>query len=118
MPRIAQLLPLPRRLETQGLRRYRLQSLSYAYLQEALGRLIWTKITNGRVILAHLSNGASLVAVHQGRSLDSTMGFSPAVWLMMSTHLGDLDPDVMSGLLQTEKVTGSQIIHLLNHEAG
>lgn len=112
------LLPLPRRLETQGLRHYSFQGPSCAYLQEAQGRLAGPKIANGRVILAHLGNGASLVAVHQSRSLDSTMGFSPAVGLMISTRLGDLDPGVMSYLLQTEKVTIAQIIHLLNHKAG
>lgn len=118
MPRVAQLLPLPRRFATQGLRRYGFHGLSYAYLMEELGRLAGPEAANGRVILAHLGNGASLAAVLHGRSLDTTMGFSPAGGLVMGTRPGDLDPGVMNYLLHTEKLTAPQLNHLLNHETG
>ena len=118
MPRVAQLLPLPRRFEARGLRRYGFHGLSYAYLLEELGRLAGPEVANGRVILAHLGNGASLAAVHHGRSLDTTMGFSPAGGLVMGTRSGDLDPGITHYLLHTAKLTVPQLNHLLNHEAG
>ena len=118
MPRVAQQLPLPRRFEAQGLRRYGFHGLSYAYLMEELGRRAGPEAANGRVILAHLGNGASLAAVHNGRSLDTTMGFSPAGGLIMGTRPGDLDPGLTHYLLHTEKLTAPQLNHLLNHEAG
>lgn len=71
MPRVAQLLPLPRRFEAQGLRRYGFHGISCAYLLEELGRLAGSAVANGRVLLAHLGSGASLAAVHHGRSLDA-----------------------------------------------
>lgn len=118
MPRVAQQLPLPRRFEAQGLRRYGFHGLSYAYLMEERGRRAGPEAANGRVILAHLGNGASLAAVHNGRSLDTTMGFSPAGGLIMGTRPGDLDPGLTHYLLHTEKLTAPQLNHLLNHEAG
>ena len=118
MPRVAQQLPLPRRFEAQGLRRYGFHGLSYAYLLEELDRLAGAGAARGRVLLAHLGSGASLAAVLHGRSLDTTMGFSPAGGLLMGTRPGDLDPGVMSYLLHTEKLTAPQLNNLLNHEAG
>lgn len=118
MPRVAQQLPLPRRFEAQGLRRYGFHGLSYAYLMEELGRLAGLEAARGRVILAHLGSGASLAAVLHGRSFDTTMGFSPTGGLMMGTRPGDLDPGVTNYLLHTAKLTAPQLNHLLNHEAG
>ena len=118
MPRVAQLLPLPRRFEARGLRRYGFHGLSYAYLLEELGRLAGPEDANGRVLLAHLGNGASLAAVLHGRSRDTTMGFSPAGGLVMGTRPGDLDPGITNYLLHTEKLTAPQLNHLLHHEAG
>jgi len=81
MPRVAKLLPLPRRFDAKGVQRYGFHGLSYAYLTEELARVAGTKAANGRVILAHLGNGASLAAVRDGHSLDTTMAFTPAaVW--------------------------------------
>ena len=118
MPRVAQQLPLPRRFEVEGLRRYGFHGLSYAYLLEELDRLAGPGAARGRVLLAHLGSGASLAAVLHGRSLDTTMGFSPAGGLMMGTRPGDLDPGVLNYLLHTEKLTAPQLNQLLNHEAG
>ena len=118
LPRVAQQLPLPRRFEAQGLRRYGFHGLSYAYLLEELERLAGREAARGRVLLAHLGSGASLAAVLHGRSLDTTMGFSPAGGLLMGTRPGDLDPGIINYLLHTEKLTAPQLNHLLNHEAG
>ena len=118
MPRVARQLPLPRRFEAQGLRRYCFHGLSSSYLMEELDRRAGHEAARGRVLLAHLGSGASLAAVLHGRSLDTTMGFSPAGGLMMGTRPGDLDPGVMNYLLHTEKLTAPQLNHLLNHEAG
>ena len=78
MPRVAKLLPIPRRYDAQGLQRYGFHGLSYAYLMQELERLAGAQAANGRVILAHLGNGASLAAVRGGRSMDTTMGLTPA----------------------------------------
>jgi acetate kinase len=118
MPRVAQLLPLPRRFAAQGLRRYGFHGLSYAYLLEELARLAGPAVARGRVILAHLGSGASLAAVRNGQSLDTSMGFTPTGGLVMATRPGDLDPGVIAYLLESERLTPQQLTHLLNHECG
>ncbi len=92
LPRVAQQLTIPRRYEAQGVRRYGFHGLSYAFLMEELARLGDPAATNGRVILAHLGNGASLAAVRDGKPVDTSMGFTPAAGVPMSTRSGDLDP--------------------------
>ena len=118
LPRVARQLPLPRRFEAQGLRRYGFHGLSYAYLIGELGRLAGPAVARGRVILAHLGSGASLAAVRNGQSLDTTMGFTPTGGLMMGTRPGDLDPGVVAYLLESEHLKPGQLTQLLNHECG
>lgn len=118
MPRVAQLLPLPRRFAAQGLRRYGFHGLSYAYLLEELGRQAGPAAALGRVILAHLGSGASLAAVLDGQSQDTSMGFTPAAGLMMGTRPGDLDPGVAAYLFQSDHLTAKQFNHLINYESG
>jgi acetate kinase len=118
MPRIARLLPLPRRYVDKGLVRYGFHGLSYAYLMEELGRVAGADAARGRVVLAHLGNGASLAAVKNGRSIDTTMGFTPAAGLVMSTRSGDLDPGVVSFLAREEQMTVPQFDRMVNHQAG
>ena len=118
MPRVAQLLPLPRRFAAQGLRRYGFHGISYAYLLEELGRQAGPTVAAGRVILAHLGSGASLAAVLGGQSQDTSMGFTPAAGLVMGTRPGDLDPGVAAYLFQAEHLTPQQFNHLINHESG
>jgi len=117
MPRLARLLPIPRRYGNRGVRRYGFHGLSYAFLMEELGR-IDPGAANGRVILAHLGNGASLAAVRNGRSLDTSMGFTPAAGLVMSTRSGDLDPGLLSYLARTERMTPARFDRMVNHESG
>jgi acetate kinase len=118
MPRVARLLPIPRRYQVKGVRRYGFHGLSYAYLLEELTRAAGPAAARGRLVLAHLGNGASLAAVHQGTSIDTSMGFTPAGGLVMSTRTGDLDPGVVSFLAHTEQMTSSQFHGMVNHESG
>lgn len=118
MPMIAQVLPIPRRYAAKGLRRYGFHGLSYAFLMEELRRLGDRAAEKGRVILAHLGNGASLAAVRDGKSIDTSMGFTPAAGLMMSTRCGDLDPGVFSYLSRTQGMTAGQFQNMVNHESG
>jgi acetate kinase len=118
MPRVAKLLPIPRRYEAKGVHRYGFHGLSYAYLMEELVHLGDPAATTGRVILAHLGNGASMAAVRDGKSIDTSMGFTPASGLPMSTRSGDLDPGLVSFLARTEQMTAIQFDQMANHESG
>jgi len=118
MPRVARLLPIPRRFDAIGIQRYGFHGLSYAYLMEELARVAGVKAAQGRVILAHLGNGASMTAVHSGKSIDTSMGFTPTSGLLMSTRPGDLDPGVARYLMQAENLTPKQFNNLINHESG
>jgi len=118
MPRVAKLLPLPRRFDGQGVQRYGFHGLSYAYLLAELARLGDPAAATGRVILAHLGNGASLAAVRDGKSVDTSMGFTPTAGLVMSTRSGDLDPGLAPYLARTEQMTNKQFYHMVNHESG
>jgi acetate kinase len=118
MPRVAKLLPIPRRFDAKGIQRYGFHGLSYAYLMEELVRLGDSAATKGRVILAHLGNGASLAAVRNSKSVDTSMGFTPTAGLVMSTRSGDLDPGLAPYLSRTEKMTTKQFYEMVNHESG
>jgi len=118
MPRVARLLPIPRRFDAIGIQRYGFHGLSYAYLIEELARVAGAKAAQGRVILAHLGNGASMTAVHGGKSIDTSMGFTPASGLPMSTRPGDLDPGLLWYWMREENLTPKQFNNLINHESG
>lgn len=118
LPRIARLLPIPRRYEAQGIRRYGFHGLSYAYLMEELTRLGDPAARTGRLILAHLGNGASMAAVCDGQSIDTSMGFIPTSGLMMGTRSGDLDPGLVGYLARSEKMTAAQFQKMVNHDSG
>jgi acetate kinase len=118
MPRVATLLPIPRRYEAAGVRRYGFHGLSYEFLMEELERLGDPAATKGRVILAHLGNGASLAAVRHGKSIDTSMGFTPTGGLVMSSRSGDLDPGLVSYLARTEQMSAAQFQKMVNHASG
>lgn len=118
MPRVARLLPIPRRYEAQGVQRYGFHGLSYAYLMQELQGVPDARAANGRVILAHLGNGASMAAVRDGRSVDTSMALTPSAGLVMSTRAGDLDPGLMSFLARNEQMTLAQFDHMVNRESG
>jgi acetate kinase len=118
MPRVAKLLPIPRRYNAKGVERYGFHGLSYAYLMEELARLRDPAATAGCVILAHLGNGASLAAVRDGQSIDTSMSFTPTAGLVMSTRSGDLDPGLAPYLARTEHMTTGQFYEMVNHKSG
>jgi len=118
MPTVAKLLPIPRRYNEKGIQRYGFHGLSYSFLIKELHRLAGSDIANGKVILAHLGSGASLAAVKNGKSIDTSMGFTPASGLPMGTRTGDLDPGVAWYLMQFEKLSSKEFNHLINHESG
>jgi len=118
MPRVAKLLPIPRHLDARGVQRFGFHGLSYTYLLEELARLAGRKAARGRLVLAHLGNGASLAAVRNGRSMDTSMGFTPAAGIPMSTRSGDLDPGLVWYLARTERMTGKQFHEMVHHQAG
>ena len=104
LPRVAQLLPIPRRYSEAGVRRLGFHGLSYTYLMRELRRVAGAA-ADGRVILAHLGSGSSMTAVRAGQPLDTTMAFTPAAGLMMGTRPGDLDPGLLIYLMRAEKMT-------------
>jgi acetate kinase len=118
LPRVARLLPIPRRYEAQGVRRYGFHGLSYAFLMEELACLAGAKAAQGRVILAHLGNGASLAAVHNGVSIDTSMSFTPAAGVPMSTRSGDLDPGLLWYLARTEGFDAKRFNEMVNFQSG
>jgi len=118
LPRVARMLPIPRRYEAQGLRRYGFHGLSYAFLMEELDRLAGAEAGLGRIILAHLGNGASLAAVHEGRPVDTSMGFTPTAGVPMSTRSGDLDPGLVWYLARTENMSAKQFNEMVNSRSG
>ena len=115
---VAKILPIPRRFAKAGIRRYGFHGLSYTYLMEKLKQTEGADKSKGRIILAHLGNGASLAAVKEGKSIDTSMGFTPAGGLVMGTRTGDLDPGVAWYIIQKEKMTAKKFNHLINHESG
>jgi acetate kinase len=118
LPRVSQLLPIPRRYESQGVRRYGFHGLSYEFLMGELARQAGPQAAQGRVILAHLGNGASLAAVYEGKSMDTSMGFTPAAGIPMSTRSGDLDPGLVWYLERTEKLTAKKFNEMINFQSG
>jgi acetate kinase len=117
MPPVAKRLPIPRRYADRGIERYGFHGLSYAYLMEELARLD-PATRKERVILAHLGSGASLAAVRRGKSLDTSMGFTPAAGLVMGTRSGDLDPGLGYYLARTERMTPAGFQRMVNHDSG
>jgi acetate kinase len=117
MPTVAKVLPIPRRYAAKGVVRYGFHGLSYGYLMEELGR-VDPPATDGRVILAHLGSGASLAAVRKGKSVDTSMGFTPTAGLVMGTRTGDLDPGVAYYLARTERMTAARFQKMVNHASG
>jgi len=117
MPAPAQRYPLPKWAADAGVRRYGFHGLSCEFIVSELER-IDRDAADGRLLIAHLGNGASITAVHRGFSLDTTMGFSPSGGLMMGTRCGDLDPTVLTYLARTRHSSVEDLQHLVNDESG
>jgi acetate kinase len=118
LPRIAQILPIPRRYLNAGIRRFGFHGLSYTYLMSQLAVVAGEAIAKGRVILAHLGSGASMAAVHNGKPIDTTMAFTPTSGLMMSTRPGDLDPGLLVYLMKDQKLSADDMDKFISHQCG
>ncbi|MGA2053573.1 MAG: acetate/propionate family kinase [Opitutales bacterium] len=118
MPRVARLLPIPFRYFDKGVRRYGFHGLSYEFLLGELRRVAGARAARGRLILAHLGNGASLAAVKNSRPVDTSMSLTPTAGLPMSSRSGDLDPGLAWFLARTEKMTPRQFNELVNFQSG
>jgi acetate kinase len=117
LPRRAALLPLPRRYFDSGLRRYGFHGISYSYLMQKLKEEKNIHV-NGKIILAHLGSGASITAVDNEKSIDTSMSFSPTGGFPMSTRSGDIDPGIVSFLMKNEKLTTDEFSDMINHQSG
>ncbi len=118
LPRVAKVLPIPRRYEAQGVRRYGFHGLSYEFLMGELAHLAGAQAARGRVILGHLGNGVSLAAVHDGRSVDTSMGFTPTGGVPMGTRSGDLDPGLAWYFARAEHMNAEQFNEMVTSQSG
>ena len=118
LPRAAQMLPIPRRYHAQGVRRYGFHGLSYEFLMTELTRIDGAAAASGRIILAHLGNGASLAAVADAMSIDTSMGFTPTAGVPMGTRSGDLDPGLVEYMARTEKMDAKAFDEMVNFKSG
>ncbi|MFN8830000.1 MAG: acetate/propionate family kinase [Labrys sp. (in: a-proteobacteria)] len=116
-PFVHDVFALPRSFYDKGIRRYGFHGLSYSYVVGELARL-YPHLSAGRIVIAHLGNGASMCAVDGGRSIATTMGFSPLDGLPMGTRCGQIDPGVILHLLEREKMTPAEIGDLLYRRSG
>jgi acetate kinase len=116
-PAVAELIPLPRELRRQGLQRYGFHGLSYEYVASVLPQVA-PEIARGRVIIAHLGSGASLCALKDGKSVDSTLGFTALDGLCMGTRPGSIDPGVVLHLFQGLNLSAKEVETLLYKKSG
>ncbi|MGA9865612.1 MAG: acetate/propionate family kinase [Acetobacteraceae bacterium] len=117
MPDESSRLALPRAISDSGVRRYGFHGLSYEYIASRLG-VVAPALAGGRVLVAHLGNGASLCAIHAGRSVDTTMGFTALDGLVMGTRPGTLDPGAVLYLMRERKMNAAEVEDMLYHRAG
>jgi len=117
MSTVATRLALPRAYEAEGVRRYGFHGLSYEFIARRL-RAVAPRLAEGRVIVAHLGNGASLCAMHDGQSVDVTTGFTALDGLMMGTRCGTIDPGAVLYLIQQRGMTAAQVEDVLYHRSG
>lgn len=118
LPQVAGLFALPRKFEKEGIKRYGFHGLSYSYIIEKLKTDQGLLFASGRLILMHLGSGASMCAVSDFKSIDTTMGFTPSGGLMMGTRSGDLDPGIILYLIQKNGLDVHALDKLLNKESG
>lgn len=113
MPEIASVLPISKVLRLEGIRRYGFHGLSYESIVQQLGQNI-----PRRLVIAHLGNGASVTAVKNGKSIDTSMGMTPTGGIMMGTRSGDIDPGVLIFLMHEKKFDAAMLENLVDHQSG
>jgi acetate kinase len=118
LPDVARCLAIPSVYAAQGLRRYGFHGLSYTFLLAELRRRATPAQAEGKVVLAHLGSGSSLAAVRSGRSIDTSMGFTPIGGVVMGTRSGDLDPGVVTYIARSSGLGADEVEHELSHQSG
>jgi acetate kinase len=118
MPEAAKVYPGPYSWYEQGIRRYGFHGISHQYVSRRAAEMLGPRVVELRLITCHLGNGASLAAVRGGRSIDTTMGFTPLDGLMMGTRPGSLDPGILVYLVRHTGMDAARLDALLNHESG
>ncbi len=118
LPRVAKLLPIPRKYDAAGVRRFGFHGLSYTYLMEELAREAGGSAARGKIILAHLGSGASMAAVKEGKPVDTSMAFTPTAGLVMGTRPGDLDPGLLIYMMRMEKQTPEEMDGFISKHCG
>jgi acetate kinase len=118
MPDVAKIYALPEEVRREGVQRYGFHGLSYEYVMDELSKEVNPEEADGRVVIAHLGNGASMAGIKKGKSMDTTMGFTPAGGLVMSTRCGDIDPGVMVYLVREKAIKADALNRIVNKESG
>lgn len=118
LPRPAQIVPIPRKYEAQGVKRYGFHGISYQYLLQDFREYAGSVAARGRIIIAHLGSGASMVAIHNAKPVDMTMGFSPASGIPMSSRSGDLDPSILAYLHRKNGMDITEFTRMVHSESG
>ena len=118
LPLAAAVYPGPYAWYERGIRRYGFHGISHQYCAERAAKLLRRDLVGLRLVTAHLGNGCSLAAIRDGRSVDTTMGFTPLDGLMMGTRPGSLDPGILTYLQRADGATADQLDATLNHDSG
>src|SRR5216684_4011547 len=118
LPEPAAVYPGPYEWVAQGIRRYGFHGLNHQYCAERTAQLLSRDLRSLKLVTCHLGNGCSLAAIREGRSIDTTMGFTPLEGLMMGTRSGSVDPGIMTYLMRSSGFTGQQLDEMLNTRSG
>src|SRR5207244_6807504 len=110
--------PGPYEWYEQGIRRYGFHGISHRYCARRAAQILGRDLASLRLITCHLGNGCSLAAIREGRSVDTTMGFTPLEGLMMGTRSGSVDPGILTYLVRQRQFSGQQLDEVLNQKAG
>jgi acetate kinase len=118
LPEAAAVYPGPFEWLAQGIRRYGFHGINHQYCAGRTAQLLGKELASLKIVSCHLGNGCSLAAIREGRSIDTTMGFTPLEGLMMGTRAGSVDPGILTYLMRDGKYNGAQLDALLNTESG
>src|SRR6266404_9419128 len=118
LPQAAAVYPGPYEWFEWGIRRFGFHGINHEYCAQRTAQLLRANWNSLKIVTCHLGNGCSLAAIRDGRSVDTTMGFTPLDGLMMGTRSGSVDPGILTYLMRAEKSTGQQLDDLLNKKSG
>jgi acetate kinase len=118
LPEYAAVYPIPYQLSEDGIRRYGFHGISHQYVAQRTAQILGKNLAKLNLITCHLGNGCSLAAISKGRSIDTTMGFTPLSGLMMGARSGDIDPGILIYLIREKNYTAAQLDTMLNRQSG